>query len=215
MIYIMFSMNQSIFGGLGISIMWLLYIKHPFNVQGFGTNLASWTIVFSSHAASVICTIQMMNVLSGSATSFSECLTPSTNQDHHNLTIRSMVLAFKAAAVLGEFLIYAIIVRTMYQQDLSMTSHIPDQALKKRHRRNAMSLLGHIVFFAIEMAFMVAIFIFNIVGRSQGYRNIKGISIPDLLLFKVIEQGILSTVMLGLNHELKVEFNALLCYVKQ
>ena len=74
--------------------------------------------------ASVISTISMMLAMSANAVSFPECVTPSANQDHHNLTMGPMVLAFKAAAVSRELIIYATIVRTIYQQDLSLTSHV-------------------------------------------------------------------------------------------
>ena len=58
-----------------------------------------------------------------------------------------------------ELAMYASICKYLYHHDISMTSILPDSTLRKRHKKNAIDLFGHILSFATDNLVPVLAFI--------------------------------------------------------
>ena len=136
---------------------------------------------------------------------FSECFEPSQESDFVNWLIRTAAVTMTFSVVTGEFVTYALACWSMYQHDISMVNHLSNLALRRRHKKNATSLFGHIVYFSIEMFFLVIV--------CFGWDGIFSPSLQSTfsaMLLIMSENAILSVAMIALSDQLKKELKTLI-----
>ena len=101
-----------------------------------------WAIVLMGNALTLICYVLWVNFnMPESEAIFVECFEPSLNPNGYSFG-RNCVLVLVYSAVIGEIICYLWIAYLIHKQDRSMVHHLSTEVITKRHRRNAMNLMG-------------------------------------------------------------------------
>ena len=130
------------FGGFGIAVLRLVVIRHPRIAQTRGLKLLMWATVLMGNALTLICYILWVNFnMTESEAIFAECFEPSPNPNSSSLG-RNCTLVLIFSAVIGEIICYLWIAYLIHKQDRLMVRHLSREVITKRHRRNAIDLIG-------------------------------------------------------------------------
>ena len=202
-----FGVTYRTFASLGMAILRLFYIKHPYQVRNIEARMKMMYIVlFSGIVASTILTIGfgmgngevsrkqvIWNVCTGRSEEFREVI-------HNNSLIRGAIvdqseLIPKLVVVVGmlgiaaEFLCYLLFFKHLYShdEDLLRKKVLKVDVVRKRHHRNAITFLGQFYGFVVEFARIVLLMYTMKASSDVGYRVLFVISIW-------VEFGILSVV---------------------
>ena len=77
--------------------------------------------------------------------------------------VQLAILIFWLMLTMIELAIYMTIFQFIHQHDQSMRTLLPEQTIKQRNRRNLISLLGHIVHFALEFIITFTVTVANLI----------------------------------------------------
>ena len=140
-----FGWNYPFYGGFGIALLRLLFIKFPMTIHDLRPNFLMGLMVFSCNATCVLTTYLYISNLSKQVALFAECLEPSQNSKEARILITTVIFITAMLVVLSEFVIYVMACWSVYKSDLNMVNALSNQVIKKRIRRNAISLLGKLL----------------------------------------------------------------------
>ena len=94
-----------------------------------------------------------------------------------------------------EFVIYMTICHFVYKSDIEVRQFISSENYGRRKRKNAFNILGHAVYFIIEIAIMIG----TIILANQ--------SVPSLKVFNQFSSTLLAIFMLLLSTPMKVKWS--------
>ena len=140
----LFGWQTPMFGGFGIALLRLMFIKYPLCIQQWQPKLIMWMLLLGTNAISLLHAHLLTSTMSISeATSMEyECVPPSENdKSEENLKITFMVF-LRVMVMFGGCTIYVMAYWSVHASNLTVMKYLSNQAMKKRIKRNAMTLLG-------------------------------------------------------------------------
>ena len=136
----------------------LLYIKYPLTIQGKELQTAAVLMSICLLLTSVleypwkVLPIRQQrtdDICLGRSREFNLVLYDYVSPNQEPRGIQLVVLILMVITIV-ELAMYISICKHLYDHDISMKSMLPDATLRKRHKKNAIDLFGHILSFATD-----------------------------------------------------------------
>ena len=127
-----FGWHYPFYGGFGIALLRLMFIKYPLSIHCWYPKLIMWMLVVGCNAMALLQTILWISSLDEASAILYECFTASENGKSVDEIIKTFMIFLVLSAMIGEFAIYVTALRLVHASDLSMINYLSNQAMKKR-----------------------------------------------------------------------------------